>query len=216
MAHITVLGGTGYAGSQIVTVAAGRGHQVVSYSRNAPATRIDGVEYRTGDVQDDAVLADAVDGVDVIVVALSPRGELEGAGKLRAVVARVAKAAQASGARLGVVGGAGSLLVAEGGPRLVDTDAFPPAFKPEALEMGGALQDLHASDPALDWFFVSPAGGFGPWADGEATGTYRVGGDILLVDEAGDSLISGPDFGDAFVTEIERPQHRRARFTVAY
>lgn len=216
MARITVLGGTGYAGNQIVTAAAGRGHQVVSYSRHAPAAPIDGVEYRTGDIQDDAVLAEAFEGADVVVVALSPRGELEGAGKLRAVAARVAELARSSGTRLGVVGGAGSLLVAEGGPRLADTAAFPAAVRPEALEMDGVLQDLRASDPELDWFLVSPAGGFGPWAVGEATGTYRVGGDVLLVDEAGGSQISGPDFADAFVTEIEHPEHRRARFTVAY
>lgn len=33
MARIVVLGGTGYAGSNIVAVAAGKGHEVVSYSR---------------------------------------------------------------------------------------------------------------------------------------------------------------------------------------
>ncbi|HBX80751.1 MAG TPA: NAD-dependent epimerase, partial [Propionibacteriaceae bacterium] len=33
MARITVLGGTGYAGSNIVKAAAARGHQVTSFSR---------------------------------------------------------------------------------------------------------------------------------------------------------------------------------------
>ena len=62
----------------------------------------------------------------------------------------------------------------------------------------------------------SPAGGFGAWAPGEATGNYRVGGDILLVDDEGESFISGADFADAVVREIQEPAHRRARFTVGY
>ncbi len=216
MARITVLGGTGYAGANIVSNAAGRGHDVVSYSRNLPDDQVQGVEYRTGDVADAATIAAAVTGADVVVVALSPRGALEGAGKLRAIVAKVAEAVAAAGGRLGVVGGAGSLLVADGGPKLAETEGFPAEFKPEAAEMAGVLDDLRASDVALDWFLVSPAASFGPWAAGEATGTYRLGGDVLLADAEGNSAISGADFADAFVTEIETPAHRRARFTVAY
>lgn len=216
MARITVLGGTGYAGSHIVRTAAGRGHQVISYSRRLPDSTVEGVEYRTGDVLDEAVLAAAVQDADVVVSALSPRQELAGPGVLRGVETRIAELARTQGVRFGVVGGAGSLLAAEGGPRLADTDSFPAEFKPEADEMDGTLQDLRASDPALDWFFVSPAGGFGPWAAGEATGTYRIGGDVLLVDDEGQSFISAPDFADAFVNEIEQPRHLRSRFTVAY
>ncbi|WP_428833562.1 NAD(P)-dependent oxidoreductase, partial [Pseudoclavibacter helvolus] len=113
-------------------------------------------------------------------------------------------------------GGAGSLFGAEGGPRLADTDGFPEPVKPEAAEMAGVLDDLRASAPELDWFYVSPAAAFGSWAPGEATGDYRVGGDILLTDANGDSNISGADFAAAILTEIETPAHRRARFGVAY
>ncbi len=63
---------------------------------------------------------------------------------------------------------------------------------------------------------MSPAGSFGPWAAGEYTGEYRVGGDVLLTDAAGESAISGADFGVGVVDEIETPEHRRARFTLAY
>jgi putative NADH-flavin reductase len=216
MAKITVFGGTGYAGGNIVAAAASKGHQVTSYSRNQPEAPVAGVDYRTGDVADAAVVATAVEGADVVVSALSPRGALDGAGVLRAIDTKIGKAAQAAGARFGVVGGAGSLLVAEGGPKVADTDDFPAQFSAEAAEMGGVLDDLRASDAGLDWFFVSPAGDFGAWAPGEATGTYRVGGDVLLVDADGNSNISGADFAAAVVAEIDTPQHRRARFTVAY
>jgi hypothetical protein len=43
-----------------------------------------------------------------------------------------------------------------------------------------------------------------------------VGGDILLTDADGNPNISGADYAKAFVDEIERPAHRRQRFSVAY
>jgi uncharacterized protein YbjT (DUF2867 family) len=52
MARISVLGGTGYAGSAVVAEAAQRGHTVTSISRNAPEQRIDGVEYVEGSLLD--------------------------------------------------------------------------------------------------------------------------------------------------------------------
>ncbi|MBC9935950.1 MULTISPECIES: NAD(P)-dependent oxidoreductase [unclassified Leucobacter] len=214
MTRITVLGGTGYAGSNIVREAASRGHQVTAISRSVPEQQIPGVTYVAADVLDPATLDQAVAGADVVVEALSPRGALE--GKLQSIVRDLAAVAQSAGARLGVVGGAGSLLVAPGGPALANTPDFPDAFKGEAGEMAAALEDLRASDDALDWFFVSPAASFGAWAPGEHTGTFRLGGDVLLTDEAGNSTISGADLAHAFVDEIERPAHRRTRFTVAY
>lgn len=213
MTRITVLGGTGYAGGHIVREAASRGHDVTSLSRTLPDEQVAGVSYRTADALDAEALAHVADDADVVVLALSPRGALE--GRIEGVAREVAARAQAAGARLGVVGGAGSLLVAEGGPRVVDA-GFPEAFRAEALSMAQVLEDLRASDDALDWFYVSPAGGFGAFAPGERTGTYRTGGDVLLVDEKGESFVSGADLALAFVDEIERPAHRRTRFTVAY
>jgi uncharacterized protein YbjT (DUF2867 family) len=106
MARITVLGGTGYAGGHIVAAAAARGHEVTSYSRNLPDSPVDGVDYRTGDLSDDGVIASAVDGADVVVSAVSPRGALEGTGILRGILAKAAAAATTAGARFGVIGGA--------------------------------------------------------------------------------------------------------------
>jgi putative NADH-flavin reductase len=214
MARITVLGGTGYAGSNIVREAAARGHQVTSYSRNAPAQPVEGVTHVSADVTHpdthDRLVADA----DVVVVALSPRGELEQG--FREVAAAVTAKAQQAGVRLGVVGGAGSLFVTDGGIKVIDAEWFPEEIKPEARTMEDVLDDLRATDEALDWFYVSPAGGFGAWAVGERTGSYRTGGDVLLADAEGTSFISGADFGTAVVDEIESGAHRRQRFTVAY
>ena len=63
---------------------------------------------------------------------------------------------------------------------------------------------MRGAEEGLDWFFVSPAGGFGAFAPGERTGAYRVGGDVLLTDENGDSNLSGQDLAVALVDEIEK------------
>lgn len=214
MTRVVVLGGTGYAGAHIAHAAVSRGLEVTSWSRSLPESQVDDVAYRTGDLLDSDVLEEVVSGADVVVGALSPRGALD--GELRSLYATLAKLAEEAGVRVGIVGGAGSLLVSEGGPAVASLPDFPEAFVSEAAQLDGVLEDLRASDEALNWFFVSPAGGFGSYAPGEATGHYRVGGDVLLVDEGGNSFISGADFALAFVDEIVEPKHRRSRFTVAY
>ena len=76
MTRITVLGGTGYTGANIVREAVARGHEVTSISRTLPEDQIDGVTYRTGDALDADTLAHVADGADVVVHSLAPRGPL--------------------------------------------------------------------------------------------------------------------------------------------
>lgn len=216
MSRIVILGGTGYAGGHLATEAAGRGHQVLTVSRSAAQEPVEGVAHRAGDVREESFLAEVLQGADVVVSALSPRGDMAEPEAFRALAQSIAQGARTAGARLGVIGGAGSLLVAEGGQKLVDTPEFPMEFAQEPRTLDAVLQDLRAADEGLDWFFVSPAGGFGSFAPGEPRGTYRVGGDVLLTDEKGESFISGADLALAVVDEIERPAHQRMRFTVAY
>ncbi|QIM16475.1 NAD(P)H-binding protein [Leucobacter insecticola] len=214
MTTVSIIGGTGYAGSHIAAAAAERGFTVRSFSRQAAKQQLPGVTYDTASIAEAADRARILDGADVVVVAIAPRGDM--AGRVRPLIAELAGEAATAGVRLGVIGGAGSLQQFEGGPLVREGADFPAAIQDEAREMGEVLEDLRASDASLDWFFVSPAGGFGPWAAGEATGSYRVGGDVLLVDAKGESQIGGADFGLAIADELEKPQHRRTRFTVAY
>lgn len=214
MTRVTIIGGSGYAGAHIAEAAAVRDLHVTSVSRGEAAQQIAGVTYTRGSLLDPADRARLLANADVVVVAASPRGDM--AGALRPAIAQLAAEADAAGVRLGVIGGAGSLLQSPGGDFVMNGPGFPDEIKPEAAEMAGVLDDLRATPESLDWFFVSPAGSFGPWAAGEYTGEYRVGGDVILTDAAGESAISGADFGVAVVDEIEQPEHRRARFTVAY
>ena len=136
MARISVLGGTGYTGSAVVKEAASRGHQVTSVSRHEPTERVEGVDYLIGSVLDPDVLEAAVRGHDVVVEAVSPRGDM--VGKEEGLVDRLIELTPANGTRLGVVGGVSSLLVEEGGPRLFDVNEVAPEVLPE-IETGLAL-----------------------------------------------------------------------------
>ncbi|WP_277455255.1 NAD(P)H-binding protein [Janibacter sp. DB-40] len=214
MSTIVILGGTGYAGGSIAREAVSRGLRVISYSRSEPSERSEGVEYRTGSLTDDTVLARAAADADDLVVAT--HGQDVGGSPLVDHVDRLVRAAIEHGARLSFVGGAGTLHVAKGGPRLVDTPDFHEDWKPEALAHAKVLDAIREAPAELDWFYVSPAALFGSFAPGETTGEYRLGIDELVVKDDGSSEISGTDYAKAYVDEIERGDHPRQRFTVGH
>ncbi len=213
--RISLFGGTGYAGGNIAREAAGRGHAVTSYSRGgAPDEPVAAVVYETGSLTDaDLVRTAAADSDDVVVAV---HGSDVDGKPLIDILPSLIDAAIAGGARLSFVGGAGSALVAEGGPRLVDGPDFQEAWKPEALSHAAVLDALRQAPEALDWFYVSPAALFGRYAPGETTGAYRTGGDVLVTKEDGSSEISGTDFALAYVDEIEQRNHPRQRFTTGH
>lgn len=186
---------------------------MVSVARTVPSERVEGATYIEGTLLDVPSLVAELQGVDVVVSTVPARGDM--VGNVRNNVAELT-AELAENVRVGVIGGAGGSLVAEGGERLVDQPEFTEEYKPEALEAIGILEDLQAGPATRDWFYIHPAGGFGVWAPGERTGSYRDGGDVLVTDEKGDSYISGPDLAVAVVDEIEDPKHSRERFTVGY
>jgi len=86
-------------------------------------------------------------------------------------------------------------------------------YRAEALQGIESLEVFRTEAGELDWTFVSPAEAIGP---GERTGTFRVGGDELIVDGDGKSFISYEDFAVALVDELEQGRQRRRRFTVGY
>lgn len=213
MARVVVLGGTGYAGAHIVAEAAARGHDVVSVARKAPADPVPGVTYVEGSVLDLDALGDVLAGADVVVSALSPRGDMS--DRVLDVLRDLADRLTGTRTRLGVVGGAMGSLSAPGGPRLWDS-GVPEEYRHEAGVGVETLDLLQASDPGLDWFLVHPPKVFGAWVPGERTGSYREGGDVVVEDADGESFISGADFAIALVDEIDEPRRHRDRFTVGY
>jgi uncharacterized protein len=215
MSRITVLGGTGYAGSAIVAEAASRGHQVTAFSRSAPEAPVPGVSYVQGDATDEGALSSVIEGADVVVAALAPRGPL--AGPFREVYRTVARLADEAGARLYVVGGFSSLRPAPGADRFVtDLSDVPAEFHDEVLA-GAALvlEDLPATPESLDWVFVSPAAQFGAYVPGERLGRYRLGDDIAVQPEDGGE-ISSQDYALGMVDLIEAGDQHRAHVNLGH
>lgn len=211
MAKITVLGATGFAGGNIVKEAASRGHELTLVSRSTPQDAPAGARVIKGSVLDGDVLAQALDGADVVVGALSPRGDME--GKVADAYADIAGRLAATPTRFIIVGGFGSLKDAAG-ERIVETDAFAPEYKAESRELFAAYEQVSTVD-GLDWTYVSPAGTFGSYVpDQTRRGEYRTGSDTPLA--ADGSAISGADFGLAVVDAIESGEHRRAHVHFAY
>ncbi|BBZ05448.1 NAD-dependent epimerase [Mycolicibacterium chitae] len=208
MTRILLFGASGYAGSRIRDEALRRGHQVTAVSRGGPVA---------ASLYDrDAVLRLAED-ADVLVSAITSGPDAAGNTLPDAVPILVA-AAQRSGVRIGVVGGAGGLLLSEGGEQVISRLAAiapPDKLRDIALHID-FLDRLRETPEDVDWFYLSPPTGFGAHVPGVARGHYRLGADVLLTDGQGNSEISGDDFAVAFLDEIEDPRHRRRRFTVAY
>lgn len=215
MSSITVIGGTGYAGSAIVAEAASRGHEVTSFSRSLPEAQVPNVSYVRGDATDESALAAVIQGADVVVGALSPRGAI--ADSYRDIYRMIARLTDAAKARLFIVGGYSSLRPAPGAPRVVSDLSHAPAELHHELTTVAALltDDLPSAPATLDWVFVSPAGKFGSFAPGERLGHYRVGDDVALVPADGGE-ISGADFALGFVETIEKDAHHRAHINLAY
>jgi uncharacterized protein len=215
MSTVAIIGGTGYAGRHVAAEAVRRGHRVISLSRNAPSDPLAGIDYRIGSIEDEAMVGQLFDEADVVVVAIN--GAVGEEPYLVSFVPLLLAAAAEHDTRLGIVGGAGSLLVAPGGPLVIDLPQFPDEFKAEASSQAQALEALRTATTGADWFYISPPAYFGAHLPGERTGTYRTGDDDVLVTDAdGNSAIGGADFAIALVDEIDKPAHHQARFTVGY
>lgn len=211
MASITVVGGTGYAGAAIVAEAAARVHRVTAVARSVPMVAIDGVTYLQGSALSADLRARAFAGADAVITATAPRGDM--VDKQVELSRLLTQSAIESGARLIVVGGYSSLRPAPGEPRFVEGDV-PEQYRIEAHAGHAVLESLLGAPAELDWTFVSPAASFGAWVPGEATGHYRIGGDVALVDADGKSFISAPDFATAILDLIDGNEHHREHVSV--
>lgn len=211
--NIALIGATGFIGSGLLAEALARGHRVTALvSRPEKLAAQDNLVALGTDVLDTARLAQQLSGADAVISAFSGHAQEDVRGYYgRGIESILAAVKQAGVPRVLVVGGAGSLEVAPG-LQLVDTPEFPAEWKGSALGARDTLERLRR-EPDLDWTLLSPAAKIEP---GERTGRFRIGGDQLLTDEAGNSRISVQDYAVAMLDELERPAHSRRRFSVAY
>jgi len=209
---LVLFGATGMVGSRIATEASARGHQVLAVSRSGQSP-VPGVTATAADATDPDKVAQLARGADAVASAcVPPRDGSDPRGPFLALNEALVAGVRAAGVgRLLVVGGAGGLEVAPG-QALSDQPGFPEAYLPEARAHRDVLAYYRTLD-LLDWTYVSPAAEIAP---GTRTGRFRVGGDQFMTDDQGRSFISAEDYAVAFVDELERHEHPRARMSVAY
>ena len=211
--NIVLIGASGFIGSALRKEALARGHQVTALVSNpAKLEPASSLTVQRVDALDPAALAEHLSGRDAVISAFSGHAQQDVRGYyLQGIRSIVAATKRFPTLRLLLVGGAGSLQTAPG-KQLVDDPAFPAAWKASAEGARDALSLLRA-EPELDWTMLSPSALVAP---GRRTGKFRLGGDQLLVGANGKSEISVDDYAVAMIDELERPQHRRQRFTVGY
>lgn len=204
--RVALVGASGNVGSRILAELVARGHSVTGIARTPDAIqagpRVTAVK---GDVNEPAALAKLLARHDAVISAVPFRNVPDPNVLIGAV-------REAGVKRYIVVGGAASLLNAEG-QRLLDTPALE-RFRTSPEPAGGVLfLDALRKVADLDWTFFSPAVNFAP---GERTGKFRLGGDTVVTDAQGQSRISMEDYAIALVDELETPRHIRQRFTAGY
>lgn len=211
---IALFGATGHLGHGILDEALSRGHDVIAIVRDPSrlATRNDKLTVVSGDVAQPASWLDAVRGADAVIASLSARRDGNNDSLSANAGVLLDNLPKAGVKRLVWVGGAGSLETAPG-VRVIDDPNFPAAWKPEAEGQAKALDVFRTSQAPVDWTYASPAALI---EDGERSGAYRIGGDQLLVDAAGNSRITVPDYAIALLDRIEKNDALRQRITVAY
>lgn len=215
--NVALIGASGFVGSALLQELVQRGHQVTAIVRN-PGTIAskENITVVSADVMNETAVAQAVAGHDAVISAYNAGWQnpnlysdfLKGSQAIQEAVKR------AGVKRLIVVGGAGSLFIAPA-QQIVDTEGFPPDWKPGALAARDYLNILR-KETALDWAFLSPAVEMHQGTSGVRKGTYRKGLENPVTDAEGRSVISVEDTAVAIVDELEHPQHLHQRFTVAY
>lgn len=200
---VAVLGASGRVGSHIANELAARHYDVLAIARNPCAVpRSPCITAVAGDATDSDTFVTLIRGQDAVISALP--FEISAAILLRAIKL-------ASVGRLLVTGGAAGLQVA-GGKRVIDAPDFPAEWRSTALQ-GIAFFEALKKETEVDWTFFAPAALL---FQGSRLGHYRLGGDELVVDDAGNSKISFADYAIAMVDELEHNRHSRRRFTAAY
>ena len=206
---IAVVAAAGKAGRKIVTEAASRGFEVTAFVR------------RKGQIVDSAkkiivkeilkIAKEDLQDFDVVIDAFGAWTP-ETLPQHSATLKHLCDILSGTNTRLLIVGGAGSLYLDKTHTtQVMDSPNFPDDWKPLAAAQAKALDELRSRDD-VQWTFISPACDF--QADGERTGKYILGGEELILNADGESVISYADYAVAMLDEILTGNHIQQRISV--
>ena len=219
--HIVVYGASGNFGSDIVTEALNRGHQVTGVSRSPENLSVDHPNFSAvkGDVTDLNSVLETIAGADAVIMSLRGNGadnSAEETATYRGAMTYI-QASQALGAETPRVLQVGNQATLSQNGILSFDAAMAQNRYPEGSALHGRVLahlliiDLYeAASSDLDWVLFAPSGSIGP---GERTGSYAVGGRTL---DSAPTGISQTDYAIAFIDEVEDPKYRREVISIGY
>lgn len=219
--QVALVAATGRAGSRILKELVSRGHSVTALVRDITRLPEDLPETVTPvpiDLADVGRISKVITGSDALISAYGPSRDdyrfnstPNYTDQLLSVTRRLVTAVHVSKTpRLIVVGNAGSLKFNAGGT-VTESGLWPKHLKPIAASHSKTFEALQGSE--VNWTYFCPAMLMTP---GERTGTFRLGGDVLIQDAQSRSHVSFEDYALAMVNELENPAHERQRFTIGY
>ncbi len=204
---IAIISANGKAGKLITQEALDRGFDVTAFVRGENRTRAE--KFVDKDLLD--LTKEDLAGFDA-VIDCAGAWTAESVHIIPDAVKKLCALLAGSATRLLVVGGAGSLFVDKSHTKTVfDVTPFPEAAVPVVKAHAEALEYLRTVDN-VDWTYISPAGDF--QAEGERTGKYILAGEELVLNAAGESVISYADYAIAMIDEVEKGKHLKQRISV--
>lgn len=213
--RVGVIGATGFVGSHITNELAIRNIEVIAICRTRKISDKKNVKYVMTDVRDVKALTEVLRVCNAVVSAFNPGWGNPNIYEDFIVGSKaIQKAVKLAGVkRFIVIGGSGSLYVAEG-LQAVDTDDFPLNIKSGSLAARDYL-DILKEEKELNWAFFSPPFEMHSGITGR-TRKYRLGSDYPINNKEGRSFLSGEDLAVVIADEIKNPKHHQVRFTAAY
>lgn len=214
---VSLIGASGFVGTNILEELLTRGHQVTGIVRDAAKLKqaAEGLTVKEVDVLNTEALTDAINGSDVVISAYNAGWTNPNLYQdFIAGSEAIQKAVKTSDVnRLIVIGGAGSLEI--DGKQLVDGPDFPADYKAGATAARDYLNTIK-QEQDLEWTFFSPAIEMHPGITSGRTGQYRLGANTPVFNEEGRSILSVQDLAVVIADEAESNKHPKQRFTAAY
>jgi putative NADH-flavin reductase len=209
MKKVLILGASGGTGKHLLHEALGRGYDVTVLARD-PARLPSGVERARvikGDALDDAALADAVSGQDVVISALGVGSSLKSRSLIARTVPAIVRAMTNAGVRRLILTSAYGV-----GETFRDVPILPSILMRvlfRDLYADKALGETEVRRSGLDWTLVYPT----TLTNGPKTGEYRAGERLHL---RGLPTISRADVAEFLANQIEDETYVRKGVLVSY
>ncbi len=206
---IAIICATGKAGKLIMEESIARGHDVTAIVRDLSKLSNQKVKVLEKDLFD--INAEDLKNFEVVINAFGV-WELDKLSQITQSQSHLCDCVKNTDTRLLIVGGAGGLYVdSKHTIRVMDLEGFPEIYKPLANAHNQALDSLRLRKD-VKWTSLSPAGDF--QADGIRTGEYKLGGDELILNSKGESIVSYADYAIAMVDEAEKGHYIQKRISV--